>query len=404
MTLAAPLPGRKPLSQPEFVALIAMLIATVAFSIDAMLPALPQIAAELSPERPNLAQLIVTSFILGLGVGTFVAGPLSDTLGRRPVVMLGAGIYIIGTLVAWAGDSLELVLAGRILQGFGAAGPRTITIAIVRDMYSGRYMARIMSIAMIIFALVPALAPAVGAGIIALADWRAIFVSFLGFAAISILWFALRQPETLPETARRPLRLRPLLAAMAEVLRHPVVRLSILIQSLLFGALFATISSIQQIFDVTFGRGASFPAWFAGIALVSALASLANAALVVRVGMRRMIATALVAQVGLSGVMTLMTVAGFWSGGVYFAGFVVWATGLFCMAGLTLGNINAIAMEPMGHVAGTAASVIAALSTMLAIVVAVPVGLAFDGTPVPLAGAITLVAGVSLALLRALPR
>ena len=184
------------LSQPEFIALIAMLFATIAFSIDAMLPALPQIAAELTPADPNRAQLILTSFVLGMGLGTFLAGPISDALGRKPVIVLGAGLYMVGALLAWAAPTLETVLAARLLQGLGAAGPRVVSLAMVRDLYSGRHMARIMSFAMMIFTLVPALAPLAGQGIIALTGWRGIFLAFLVFAVVATSWLSLRQPET----------------------------------------------------------------------------------------------------------------------------------------------------------------------------------------------------------------
>jgi len=171
------------LSQGEFIALIAMLFATIAFSIDAMLPALPQIAAELSPDAPNTAQLVVTSFVLGMGVGTLFAGPLSDTFGRKTVIIAGALLYCAAAFVASLAPSLEGLLMARVLQGLGAAGPRVVSLALVRDLYKGREMARVMSFAMMIFTLVPAIAPFIGQGIIWVAGWRGIFLSFVVFSA-----------------------------------------------------------------------------------------------------------------------------------------------------------------------------------------------------------------------------
>ena len=163
------------MGRAEFIALIAMMFATIAFSTDAMLPALPQIAADLAPDTPERVPLILTSFILGLGLGTFVTGPLSDAFGRKNVVYGGAALYILGTLVAWASQSLEIMLAARVVQGLGAAGPRVVSLAIIRDLFAGRQMAKIMSFVMMIFVIVPALAPALGAVIIGFTDWRGIF-------------------------------------------------------------------------------------------------------------------------------------------------------------------------------------------------------------------------------------
>ena len=179
--------ARPTLSKPEFIALTAMLFSTIALSIDAMLPALPEIAAELTPASPNLAQLIVTSFVLGMGVGTLFTGPLADAVGRRRVIMGGAVLYIVGALLAWRAGSLELLLAARFVQGLGAAGPRIAAMAIIRDLFEGREMAQLVSLMMMVFALVPALAPAMGAGIIAVAGWRAIFLAFCVFSVISVV-------------------------------------------------------------------------------------------------------------------------------------------------------------------------------------------------------------------------
>ncbi len=386
------------MSRFEFIALIAMLFATIAFSIDSMLPALPEIAAALSPDNVNGAQLIITSFVLGMGIGTFFTGPLSDTFGRKPLVIAGASLYIVAALVASQAQSLEVLLAARVVQGIGGAGPRVVALAIIRDVYEGRGMARIMSFVMIVFTLVPAIAPSMGAVIIALAGWRSVFLSFVVFAAVGALWLLLRLPETLAPEDRRPFRVATLIAALREMLVHPVVRLSIMVQSLAYGMLFSTLSSTQQIFDVTFDQGAAFPIWFGGIAVVAASASFVNAALVMRLGMQVLVTSILAAQVIFSALMILTgliapPIA------IHFALFVIWQATVFFQAGMTIGNLNAIAMEPMGHIAGMAASVIGAISTICAVLFAVPVGLLFNGTPMPLAVGIFLQALVALALM-----
>ncbi|NUB43183.1 multidrug effflux MFS transporter [Fertoebacter nigrum] len=393
----------KALHQTEFIALIAMLFATIAFSIDAMLPALPRIAAELSPGSPNTAQLIITSFVLGMGLGTFVAGPLSDAFGRRTVIVGGAALYSLAALVAWVAPSLETLLLARVVQGLGAAGPRVVTLALVRDLYQGRQMARVVSFAMMIFTIVPAAAPLLGTFIIADFGWRGIFLAFVLFSGLSMLWFLLRQPETLLPADRRPLRLAALWDALREVLAHRVIQISIAVQTLVFAALFAMISSTQQIFDVTYGRDASFPYWFAAIALLAGSASLVNAAIVVRLGMRRIVTATMALQIALSGGMALMTGFGLWPEALAFPAYLVWTTGVFFMAGLTLGNLNALALEPVGHIAGMAASVTGAIATVGSVALAAPLGLAFDGTPVPLAMGIAVLSVLGYVLMRAMP-
>ena len=207
-------PASKSPSKLEFTAMMGVLFATIAFSVDAMLPALPQIAAELSPDDINRAQLILTSFIFGMGIGIFIAGPISDALGRKPVIYLGAGFYALGAILAHYAPSLELVLAARVLQGIGAAGPRVVTLAMVRDLYQGRAMAQIVSYAMLVFTIFPAIAPLIGAAIIAGFGWRAIFVAFLVFILLSVSWLGLRQPETLPPERRQMPNLAALKSAI----------------------------------------------------------------------------------------------------------------------------------------------------------------------------------------------
>ncbi|MGR3570809.1 multidrug effflux MFS transporter [Brevirhabdus sp.] len=382
---AAPNTARAPVqSQREFVALIAFVFASVAFSIDAMLPAISDMAQALTPQAPNRAQLIITMFLLGMGVGTLFTGPLSDSFGRKPVIYAGLALYTLGAMVAWMAPTLEMMLLGRALQGLGASGPRVVALAIVRDRYSGRAMARIVSLVMMIFTLIPVVAPSIGAMMIALFGWRGVFAAFVLFALVLAVWVWARQPETLPRDQRRPLRLNPLWRALCEVLLHRQVMLTVLVQSLAFGVLFSVLASSAQVFDVTFDRAASFPLWFGGIALVAGSASLLNAALVERVGMRFLINATLRGHVLLSGAMLMGFAFGLLPPGWQFPAWILWQTSVFFMAGLTIGNLNALAMEPMGHIAGMAASVVGAISTVLAMLIAIPIGLSFDGTPVPL--------------------
>ena len=391
------------MSQLEFIALIAMMFATIAFSIDSMLPALPRIGAELSPDDINRAQLILTAFVLGMGIGTFFTGPLSDAFGRKRVIYAGSMIYIAASAVAWASASLELVLAARVVQGLGAAAPRVVSIAIMRDLFSGRVMARMMSISMMFFTIVPAIAPLMGMAIIALVGWRGIFAAFILFSLIAVIWMGLRLPETLPRDARRPFRAPLLWSAIQEMLRHPTVRLSIMVQILSLGMLFTMLVMVQPVFDVIYGRADSFPFWFGAVALFAGSASLLNAALVVRIGMRRIVTWSLGTQICLTGLLMLLSQTHLSLDGS-FAVFVAWQCSLFFTTGTTLGNLNAIAMEPMGHIAGMAASVIGGISTVLAAVIASSIGLLFNATLWPLATGVFTMAVIGFTLMLSMGR
>jgi len=366
----------------EFIALLGLLFATVAFSTDAMLPLLGEIGADLNPTDPARVQLVVGVFLAGLGLGTLFAGPLSDALGRKPVILGGIALYMLAALVAAAAQSLEMLLAARLVQGIGAAAPRVVSQALVRDLYQGRMMARVMSFAMTLFVLVPAVAPFIGALIGAAFGWRAIFLSFLVFGLISGGWLALRQPETLPPEARRPLNIAALGAALTEVVRNARVMWIVVALTCAFAGMVVWLSAVAPLFDQRYGRAESFPAWFAMAALISAPFSLLNARLVLRLGMQRLVIMALFVQLGAASFAALVLPL---AGAAEFALFVTFMTVQFAAIGLIFGNLNALALVPLGHIAGMAASVVSGLSTVLAATIAIPVSLAYDGTAMPVA-------------------
>jgi len=380
------------ISTPEFISLMAMLVATVAISIDAILPALPDIAIQLTAKNPNQVQLILSAFIGGMALGTLVVGPLSDSFGRKNIIYVGAVIYISFSALCMFATDLETIVIARVFQGIGAAAPRVVSQALVRDLYSGREMARITSFIMIIFSIAPAVAPLLGAGLISLFDWRAIFLIFIIFALISTIWTKIRIREPLRPEMRVPFQIKIFRAAFLEIISIGIVRVSIITLIFSYGTLFTCILLVQQVFDQFFGRANSFPEWFAVIAAFSASASFLNSMLVMKLGMRRLISAALRVQIALSAFMLLMFWTGAISGNLGFGFFVFWVFSLFFQAGLTFGNLTALAMEPLGHIAGTAASVISALATLGSVFLATIAGHFFDGTPLAMIISIALFA------------
>jgi len=368
------------ISTPEFVAIMAMLVATVAISIDGILPALSMIAYDLTPEEPNRAQLVLSAFVVGMAAGTLFMGPISDSFGRKRVIYCGATLYIICALICATTDSFDTLLIARLCQGIGASAPRVVAQALIRDFYQGREMARISSFVMIIFSIVPAVAPLLGSFVMLAFEWQAIFGLFIIFVALSTLWMAVRIDESVPAHKRVPFQARPIIAAVKEVLTHPMIVTSIFAQIFAYCVLFVAIFLVQPVFEQVYDRGATFPYWFALVAILSASSSYVNARLVRRLGMRALINAAFRVQVALSSVMFVLWLAGLLQDDLGFAIFVGWVFSLFFMAGMTIGNLTALAMEPVGHIAGTAASVISALATIASVIFAGIVGQFFDGT------------------------
>jgi DHA1 family bicyclomycin/chloramphenicol resistance-like MFS transporter len=380
------------ISTAEFVAIMAMLVATVAISIDGLLPALSIITEELTPLRPNNAQIILSSFVAGMAIGTLIVGPLSDSYGRKPIIYGGAFIYILTSVVCVVSQSLELILVARFLQGVGASAPRVVAQALVRDFYKGREMARISSFIMIVFALVPAVAPLLGSFVMFAFDWRAIFFMFIAFVAISTTWMGLRINETVSKENRVKFNLRNLVSAFREILSNPLILTAVITLVFAYSILFVGIFLIQPVFERVFGRPETFPYWFAAIALLAASSSYVNARLVRRLGMRMLTNIAFRTQVGLSTTILLVFGLGYFDGEFGFFCFLFWMFSIFFQAGLTMGNLTALAMEPVGHIAGTAASLISAIATIGSVFLAAVVGQFFNGTPIAMIVGITLFA------------
>jgi DHA1 family bicyclomycin/chloramphenicol resistance-like MFS transporter len=386
--------GRAPL---PFLVFLAMLTSVIALTIDAILPALDAISADLGFAEATDRQLLVLAVFAGMGIGQPVFGPLSDSIGRRTAAGIGWALYAVGTVVAMLAGDLWWMVAGRLLQGIGAAGPRIVATAIVRDLYEGRAMARIVSLIMTVFMLVPMFAPLIGQGLEALAGWRAIFGLYLAMAVACAVWH-LALPETLPAEARRPLRMGPVARAFAEALTTPATMLYTAGAGMIFAAFAAFLASAQQVYEDIFGLGPLFPLVFALMALVFAAAQFANSMLVMTLGMRLLcrIAAVTVVLAGLAAIGANAALAGpmpLWL-------FLLLLSPIFVGAALLFSNLTALALEPLGHIAGTASAVVMSISTLAAVPLGTLVAAQVTTTPLPLFagfagfGALTLLAVV----------
>lgn len=366
----------------EFVVLMAFIISLVALSIDAMLPALPEIATDLAFERPNDGQFIISMLFVGMGFGQIVFGPLSDSIGRKPAINIGFLVFIIGCLVSIFARDFNDMMLGRLLQGLGAAGPRVVATALVRDCYKGREMARVMSFVMTIFILVPVIAPAIGQVIIAYLDWHSIFILFLILAIIALTWFSIRQPETLPKDRRIRFSVTQMISDIKTIVSIPAAIGYTITMGFIFGAFVGYLSSSQQIFQVQYALGNQFPVYFGVLAASIGLASLLNSQMVMRFGMRRLSYVAMISIAVLSPIF--MLIVQHYQGHPPLPMLMGYLLGVFFFMGILFGNLNALAMEPLGHIAGLGAAVVGSVSTLIAVVFGVLIAAAYDGTIIPL--------------------
>ncbi|MET0364383.1 MAG: multidrug effflux MFS transporter [Sphingobium sp.] len=373
-----PHPG---LHRHEFVALVAAIMAVNALGVDLMLPALPAMGRDLAIASANAQQWVVTAYVFGFSIGQIVYGPLADRYGRKPVLIVTLVGFVLASIFAAAAPTFEILIGARVLQGVLSSSTRVLSVALVRDSYSGRRMARTMSLAQMVFFLVPILAPTLGQGLLAFAPWRFIFYALGGFAALVCLWSMLRLSETLPREARREISWQSLASAYRQTLTN---RFSIGYASagaLTFGGIIAFVSSSEQVFADTFHEREHFTALFGLCALAMGFASFANSRLVERLGTRVISHTGVLCLVLLSVIHVIVTVTGVETLWVYV---VLQALSLTCI-GLCGANFGAMAMAPVGHIAGTASSVQGVISGLGAVAVGSAIGQSYDGTTFPLA-------------------
>ena len=365
----------------EFVAMAAALMATQALAVDTMLPALPTIAAALGLSNENHSQWVVTAYVVGVGCGQLFWGLLSDRFGRRPMLLIGLSVYALAAVLTGLSTSFNTLLAWRFAHGMAAAS-MVVARSAIRDLYSGRHMARVMSLTFIVFLMVPVLAPSIGQLILLLAPWRSIFLIFGAFAAVVFLWVLLRLPETLHPEYRLTLSGDHILGAARLVLGNRTSLCYTLAMTVLFGSILAYVGMVQQIFEDVFHRPGLMPAIFALCASSMGVTAFLNSRFVERVGMRIISHLGLLSFIGITGVHVLVALLGLES----LLTFVLLQAATMACIGLTASNFGAMAMEPVGSVAGIGASLQGFISTFGGAVVGALIGRHFNGTTLPLAG------------------
>jgi len=382
----------------EFVMLMALAMSLVALAIDSILPAFPLIGENFGIERSNDLQYLIAALFGGLSIGQLVAGPLSDTIGRKRALYIGLIIFILGSLIAYAAPSFEIMLIGRFIQGLGAAAPRIVTIAMVRDRYVGRDMARVMSYIMGVFILVPILAPSVGLAVIKVADWHAIFLGYAVITMIIFVWSALRLDETLSAENKRAFTMNVIFNGVKQVCTNRMCMCYTIASGFIFGGLMGYVNSSQQIYQEYYDTGDMFAIYFGIGAASLGVAFFANAAIVRRLGMRWVIIRSMLGVLVFSSLFIAYEMI---NGGVVplplFVGFMMIIS--FCL-GMCFGNLNALAMVPMGHLAGIASAVIGAASLVVALIVGNSIGQLFSDNLYPLSVGFVITAVASLLLIK----
>ena len=369
------------LSRPEFIALMAALMALNALAIDVMLPALPYMGEALGVTSENERQYVISAYMLGMGIAVLGFGPLTDRFGRRAPLLLGMGLYIIAAIAAIFAPSFAILLILRFIQGMGAASVRVIATAVVRDRYSGREMAEVMSLTFMVFMAIPIIAPGIGQVILLMGEWHNIFI-FMGLLAAAFwIWTFIRLPESLAIENRRPLSFRSVLAGFIIVCTNRVAFSYGLAGTFLFGALFGFISSSQQIYVDIYGLGVFFPVAFAAMAGLMAISSFTNSKIVRRFGMRRLSHGAMLSFTIVSAIWLAFALSGFLPLWLFFPLLAI----IMFSFGWAASNMNSLSMEPLGAVAGTASAVFGFIQTVGGALIGSYTGQQFDGTTVPAA-------------------
>ncbi|GAA4270499.1 multidrug effflux MFS transporter [Hyunsoonleella aestuarii] len=355
----------------EFIALMASLMSIVALSIDALLPALPNIGEYVSVVNTSDNQLLITMIFLGLGFGQLVFGPLSDSFGRKPIVYIGFIVFIIASIICVTTKSFEIMIIGRVLQGIGLSSPRSLTLSMIRDSYSGDYMAKIVSIVVMFFILVPVVAPTLGQFLINYFSWKSIFYVNLIFGVLIMFWFWLRQPETLAPKNRIKFSSHLFIDGTKEFFKYKEAVAFTFVSGFITGSFMVYLSTSQQIFQEQYQLGELFPYIFASLAISVGLATFLNSKFVVKFGMWRIAYNASIAYT----IISFLYVFLYWSGNNPSIYILLSFFGLqFFAVGFLFGNLRALAMQPLGHIAGIGAAINGFISTVMAVPIANYIG------------------------------
>ena len=368
-------------SEFEFIVIMAALMSLVSLAIDALLPAMTNIGDTIGITDATNNQLLITMIFLGLGFGQLISGPLSDSYGRKPIIYIGFIVFVFASLICVFSTSLEMMIVGRILQGIGLSAPRTISIAMIRDRFSGNYMAKVMSFVVAIFILVPVVAPALGKIMLDLYGWQSIFYSQLLFGLAVMLWLWKRQPETLKKENKRDFKLSLLIAGLKEFIKHKNAVIFTFFSGCITGSFMVYLSASQLIFEQQYNLKDEFPFIFAGIALFIGIATFLNGTFVVRLGMFKLVSIFTLIFT-LIPFVYIFLYSGETNPSIYV---LVTFFGLqFFAIAFLFGNTRALAMEPIGHIAGIGAAINGFVSTIMAVPIATLIGSFINTTALPL--------------------
>lgn len=364
----------------EFVLMIALLMSLVSLSINMLLPAFNDISTDFNLQQKSRVQMSISLLYLGLGSSQLLYGPLSDHIGRKSSIILGILIFILGCFTSFLAQTMPVLIFGQVLQGIGLGAPRALSIAIVRDRYSDKHMARAISFIMIIYILTPIVAPALGKLIILQYGWRTIYIFFIVFALIIFIYYRFRMPETLSPVNKKEFTLIHITKTSKEVLKNKISLGYIAILGIYSGMFITYLNLSQSIFEVQYGLGNQYPIYFALLASSIGIASFLNGRIVIKTDISTIVKKVIIVKTLISALFLIIFSLGLQS-------FVWFVTFMFIQLmgyGFLIGNLNTLAMHPLGHIAGLGASIIGAVSTIISVPISIFVGQFYNNTSLPL--------------------
>jgi MFS transporter, DHA1 family, multidrug resistance protein len=375
-------------------------MALVSVAINMLLPAFQNITNDFQLKDKNQVQLSVSLLYLGLGISQLFYGPLSDNIGRKRTIYLGLSLFILGCIISYQSDNLNTLLIGQILQGFGLGAPRVMSVAIVRDKFEGNHMARAMSFVMVIYVLTPTISPILGKFIIIVSSWKILFITYLFLGTIILLLFKYRMPETLTKEKQKSFTLKHLMRATYEVFQNKKSLGYISILGLYSGVFITYLNLSQAIFEFQYHLNEKYPFYFAILALSIGLATFINGNLVIQLGMNRLTRVAIISSL-------LITIPFFITN--YFIVIPFWVFMFFMFFqlfsyGLLIGNLSALAMQPLGYIAGLGASIVGAVSTLISVPLSIIIGSYYNDSTLPIAIGFLVVGIISILIINYINR